>query len=397
MASGQAIFLRMQAMLQRVRRFWLRVSNGLAMGELWKQFEADVRLSCRLYSQEVDSTRRPGAGRVRHFFRMVRLFFWAVVDKLTPARRILLLAALILISININIHWGGGEAHESVTFYIGPLSGRTWGELLLLTVLVLEVTDRVVMKRDLQIAKEIQSWLLPPSPPSVPGLEIAFATKPANTVAGDYYDVFPRPGSSAPGGAYLIAIADVAGKSVPAAMLMATYQASLKTLAATANSLAELAASMNHYACSNSQNGRRFTTTFLAEYDGASRQLTYVNAGHNPPMLIRKNGSLERLTEGGLPLGILAETQYAAGAATLASGDWLALFTDGVTEAENTAADEYSEARLMTALFAQVNATPQTALKAILMDIDRFAGAAPQHDDITLMLLKASDPSCASA
>lgn len=358
------------------------------MGELWQQFEIDVRLSCRLFSQEVDSTRRPGTSRVRHCFRVVRLFFWAVVDKLTPARRILLLAALILIAINVNIRWGHGLPQESAV-YIGPLSARTWGELLLLTVLVLEVTDRVVMKRDLQIAKEIQSWLLPPSPPTVPGLEIAFATKPANTVAGDYYDVFLRRGAAAPGGTYLIAIADVAGKSVPAAMLMATYQASLKTLAATANSLAELAASMNNYACGNSQNGRRFTTTFLAEYDGASRQLIYVNAGHNPPMLIRKNGSLERLTEGGIPLGILEGTLYASGATTLASGDWLALFTDGVTEAENTLADEYSEARLMTALFANTNAAPQAALNAILMDIDRFAGAAPQHDDITLMLLKA--------
>jgi sigma-B regulation protein RsbU (phosphoserine phosphatase) len=264
-----------------------------------------------------------------------------------------------------------------------------WGELLLLTVLVLEITDRVVMKRDLQIAKEIQNWLLPAAPPAVPGLEIAFFTKPANTVAGDYYDVFPRSGAGTQDSTYLISIADVAGKSVPAAMLMATYQASLKTLASTAGTLADLAARMNNYACGNSQGGRRFTTTFIAEYDCGSRQLVYVNAGHNSPMLRKRNGTIERLTEGGLPLGIVQGAQYASGSTVIESGDWLAIFTDGVTEAENAAAQEYGEGRLMEALGANAAAAPQALLNAIMTDLDRFVTGAPQHDDITLMLLKA--------
>jgi serine phosphatase RsbU (regulator of sigma subunit) len=377
-------------MFNRSKRFWLRVTNGMAMSALWNQFQTDARVSYRLYSQEVDTQRKPGTSRVKHFFRLVRLFFWAIVEKLTPARRVLLLAALVMMAINVNISWSSGGHHESTALYIGPLSVGTWGELLLLTVLVLEVTDRVVMKRDLQIAKEIQSWLLPPVPPAVPQLEIAFATRPANTVAGDYYDVFLRPGPHLPGGAYLIAIADVAGKSVPAAMLMATYQASLKTLAATPSSLTELVSNMNNYACGNSQGGRRFTTTFLAEYDPASRRLTYVNAGHNAPMLRRKNGNLERLTEGGLPLGIIEGAPYASDSTTIQTGDWLAIFTDGVTEAENTKAQEYGEERLMAALNANTAASPQDLLSGIMIDIDRFAAGAPQHDDITLMLLKAS-------
>jgi hypothetical protein len=376
-------------MFARVQRFWLRVSNGMAMGELWKQFEADARLSYRLFSQEVDTTRKPGVRRVKHFLRTVRLFFWAIVDKLTPARRILLLAALIMMAINIDVRWQPANHQQGAGFYFGPLSLAVWGELLVLLVLVLEVTDRVVMKRDLQIAKEIQSWLLPPSPPAVPGLEIAFQTRPANTVAGDYYDVFPRPGAKAAGSAYLIAIADVAGKSIPAAMLMATYQASLKTLAARAETLTDLASAMNTYACGNSDNGRRFTTTFIAEYDVGSRQLTYVNAGHNAPMLMHGNGSIERLNEGGIPLGILGEAQYASGTTTIENGDWLAIFTDGVTEAENTGAQEYSEARLIQVLAANKTAAPQAALSTIMMDIERFVGSAPQHDDITLMLIRA--------
>src|SRR5438309_11146857 len=98
---------------------------------------------------------------------------------------------------------------------------------------VLEVADRVVMKRDLQIAREIQMWLLPANPPPVPGLEIAFATRPANTVAGDYYDVFPRPTANADGQTYLLAVADVAGKSIPAPRLIAPFQAILKTRSTT--------------------------------------------------------------------------------------------------------------------------------------------------------------------
>jgi sigma-B regulation protein RsbU (phosphoserine phosphatase) len=208
-------------------------------------------------------------------------------------------------------------------------------------------------------------------------------------VAGDYYDVFPRPSSKATGGTFLIAIADVAGKSVPAAMLMATFQASLKTLSAVSGSLTELVSRMNIYACSNSQNGRRFTTTFLAEYDPASRSLTYVNAGHNAPILRRQTGAIERLQTGGIPLGIEENAPYESGAVTLQSGDWLVIFTDGVVEAENGRAEEYGEPRLQTLLNANTAVPPAALLSAVMSDLDHFVGTAPQHDDVTLMLLKA--------
>ncbi len=291
------------------KKFWPRITDGLALSELWKNFRADARSSYRLYSLEVDSIRQPGVGRVKHFFRVFKQFLWAIIEKLSPARRVFLVIALILLFVNMGGTWHDSEG-ELVSFHFG---GAFWGGILLFILLALEIADRVVMKRDLQIAKEIQSWLLPANPPPVPGLEIAFATRPANTVAGDYYDVFPRSDSNSPGGAYLVTIADVAGKSVPAAMLMATYQASLKTLAGTSESLTELVGRMNNYACGNSQNGRRFTTTFVAEYDPSSRGLNYVNAGHNPPILRRHTGAVERLETGGIPLGIAAECSLRIG------------------------------------------------------------------------------------
>jgi phosphoserine phosphatase RsbU/P len=373
--------------MTRVQRFWQRVTDGMELNQLWKQFHMDARSSYRLYSREIDATRTPGTGKVRHFLKIAMQFFWAVIEKLTPARRILLLVALVFLFFlnGANISWSTGNGNVR----LGPFDGALWGGLLLVALLVLEVGDRVVMKRDLQIAKEIQTWLLPASAPEVPGLEIAFATRAANTVAGDYYDVFSRAGENGADGTFLIAVADVAGKSVPAAMLMATFQASLKTLARTPGSLADLVGRMNTYACSNSQNGRRFTTTFVAEYDPASRNLIYVNAGHNPPILRRGDGAVERLEAGGVPIGIVDGAPYQAGTVTLRSGDWLVIFTDGVTEAENERAAEYGEVRLMAVLNTYAGMSPQAMLGTVMQDVDRFVGDAPQHDDVTLLLVKA--------
>jgi serine phosphatase RsbU (regulator of sigma subunit) len=255
--------------------------------------------------------------------------------------------------------------------------------------LILEIGDRVVMKRDLQIAREIQTWLLPGAPPQIPGISVAYTTRPANTVAGDYYDVFPRPGTTNEENRVVFAVADVAGKSIPAAMLMATFQASLKTLSTAQVALPELVADMNKYACSNSQGGLRFTTAFLAEYDPARRVFHYINAGHNNPVLRRSNGAIERLDVGGLPLGIQPEAQYESASITLAPGDWLIIFTDGLVEAENARQEEFGETRLLSALEAGVSATPKGFLDQLMANLDLFVGATPQHDDVTCLLVKA--------
>ncbi|HEY1730914.1 MAG TPA: PP2C family protein-serine/threonine phosphatase [Terriglobales bacterium] len=374
------------ALAERADRFWQRVTEGMQLSELWSQFRRDAHSSYRLYSKDVDSTRVAGIPQTKHFFGVARQFFWAIIEKLTPARRVLLLVALVLIVVP-GAEWTFTTSSGEVKVF--ALDFHFYGGLLMFALLILEVSDRVVMKRDLQIAKEIQTWLLPAEPPQVPGLEIAFATRPANTVAGDYYDVFARSRPTSGNATFLIAIADVAGKSVPAAMLMATFQASLKTLSGTPGPLTELVSRMNRYACSNSQNGRRFTTAFIAEYDPASRRLTYVNAGHNNPMLRRRSGLIERLDAGGMPLGIMEDAGYESGEATMEPGDWLIAFTDGVIEAENSLTQEYGEQRLMMMVHSGVSLTPAMMLNSILIDLDRFVGSAPQHDDVTCMLMRA--------
>lgn len=355
----------------------------MEMRQLWSQFRSDTRASYRFYSKEIDSTQIAGLSRGRRFLYITEQFFWAILGMLTPARRIILLFALILLMLGGGYYHSNDDSRHETAIYF---NGSFFGGVLMFALLMLEVGDRVVMKRDLQIAKEIQQWLLPANPPIVSGMEVAFTTRPANTVAGDFYDVFPRDGSNSH---WLIACADVAGKSMPAALLMASFQASLKTLSITNVALTDLASAMNHYACSNSQEGRRFTTAFLAEYEPATRILTYINAGHNNPILRRASGELERFDVGGVPLGIIDGFVYPSATVTLAPGDWVVIFTDGVIEAENARAEEYGEARLIQRVNLGAPGTPAQMMQQIMADLDLYVGTTPQHDDITCLLLKA--------
>src|SRR5215472_11069972 len=367
-------------------RFWQRVTDGLELSQLMSQFKQDAQIGFRFYQKDFDAGASPDQRRGRRFLKNLQALAWAILEKLSPARRVLLLLAVIFLLLpggGLDYHSGGRNIEITVP------SLQLWGGIILLVLLMLEVADRVVMKRDLEIARDIQNWLLPAKPPTVPGLSIAFATRPANTVAGDFYDIFARQNATQGEGVFLLAVADVAGKSIPAALLMATFQASLKTLSSTPCSLAELVDAMNRYACGNSQGGLRFTTAFLGEYDPASRSMSYINAGHNNPLLRRASGAVERLSLGGLPLGIRQEAAYETGAATLRDGDWLIIFTDGLVEAQNQFSEEYGEQRLLAVLEAGKSTTPDQMLQRVIAEVNHFVGTTPQHDDITCMLIKA--------
>src|SRR4051812_1728921 len=224
-------------MARRLRDFWQRISDGIAIQQLWAQFRADAHSSYQFYSKEVNRDPVDGESRWKRFWRIARGLFWASIMKLSPARRVLLLVALVLLFLP-SVRVGHGD-RNSDTVQTQSLAG-----IVLVVLLALELSDRVAMKRDLEIAREIQSWLMPTEAPKVPGVDIAFASRPANTVAGDYFDTFFRPN-----GRLLIVVADVAGKSIPAALLTATLQASLRTLAALPGTLPELVTRVNRYSC----------------------------------------------------------------------------------------------------------------------------------------------------
>src|SRR5262249_20594284 len=160
--------------------------------------------------------------------------FWAMMNKLTPARRVLLLIAFGLLA-------AAGFRFEAVHNDTVEFEYEFFAALIFLLLLSLELADKITMKRDLEIAREIQTWLVPSTPPAIPNAEVAFYTRAQNSVAGDYYDAFYPPGDAASDGGLMLDMADVAGKSVPAALLMATLQASLRTIASEGLPLSELA------------------------------------------------------------------------------------------------------------------------------------------------------------
>jgi phosphoserine phosphatase RsbU/P len=366
---------------RRLRDFWARISEGRQVDELWSQFTADARASYGFYGHDVDWEEIAKLPRWRRPLHVVRQFFWALLLKLAPARRVLVLFAIISLFLSgFKIQFGKDTSVE-VNF-------AAFAAFLLVLVLSLELADKVTMKRDLEIAREIQTWLVPSHPPEVPGADIAFATRPQNSVAGDYYDAFYPAASAADGGKLQLVIADVAGKSVPAALLMATLQASLRTIAGEDVPLHELVLRLNRYASAHSLDGLRFTTAVLAEYLSSSRSLSYVNAGHNAPILRRASGATERLETGGLPLGIQADTVYEIATIELRPGDALIFYTDGVVEAFDDHGQEFGEARWLENVRNLPQCAAQESLQFLMKRVDEFVGATRQSDDITCMVFR---------
>ena len=364
----------------RLRNFWQRVSEGRQIDDLWMQFAADARASYGFYGSDVDWDEIKKLPRWRQPLHVAKEFFWALLLKMTPARRVLLLIAMAMFLLS--------AFKVQIGTFVLDIKFEFVSAALFLLLLSLELADKVTMKRDLEIAREIQTWLVPSSPPEVPGAEIAFASRPQNSVAGDYYDAFFATTAAAEGGKLTLVIADVAGKSIPAALLMATLQASLRTIAGEGASLADLVLRLNRYACAHSLDGRRFTTAVLAEYEPTTRRLNYVNAGHNAPILRRANGDMEKLDIGGLPLGIQSAEAYETSVKDLRPGDALIFFTDGVVEAFDESGQEFGDARWLAAIRDLPEISAQESLHFLMTRVDAFVGATRQSDDITCMIFR---------
>ena len=369
----------------RFRTFWTRITEGLELEQLWGQFLSEAKASYDLYSRDVDWDEIAQTKRgARRFWRGSWAVFQAMLMKLSPARRVLLLIAIVFWVVQPEL---GGGRHQA-GFQLGWI-----GTVILFVLLALELADRVTMKRDLEIAREIQQRLVPQKPPDVAGFDIAFATRPQNTVAGDYYDAFLRPlPDSAGTRQLLIVVADVAGKSVPAALLMATFQASLRALAATPSSLGEIVSGLDRYTRANNMDGGRFTTAFIAQIDPQTRELEYTNAGHNNPILRRASGLIERLPAGGPPFGLPLFTDsdlvYESAKVQLGRGDLLFIFTDGLVEAINDKGEEFGEARLLPCIRFASDEPAVGTWQRVITEVNSFTGYARQHDDITGMVLR---------
>ncbi len=246
-----------------------------------------------------------------------------------------------------------------------------------------ETLEKQRMEDELKIAREIQQGLLPLRLPEMEGFDLAAVNISSKEVGGDYYDVVERSA-----GKYVIAVGDVSGKGTGAALLMANVQAALRALAPMEYTLPEATARINDLTCSNT-GGDKFITFFWGILDVQARTLQYVNAGHNLPFLIRSDGTVERLAEGGIILGMMKTVRpYQEGIVTLRSGDTLFLFTDGVSEAMNPQGEDFTEERLETVVRDLAGRPAREIVAAVRQEIEQYAGGMPQSDDMTMLVFR---------
>ena len=243
-----------------------------------------------------------------------------------------------------------------------------------------EALEKQAMERDLELAATIQRDILPKSIPNVEGTEIAALSRPARQVGGDYHAFFVRDG------VVTALVADVAGKSMPAALLVSALHAVLQLLFAEGRALAEIATELNRHIHSWSAENK-FITMVMISIDPEHETIEYVNAGHNPQYLI-SNGRIDTMKSHGLPIGILPTTRYASHTRPFPAGSSVVLYSDGITEAEDMAGEEFGNERLEVLLAEHLQATPEELRDRIAEAVDAFVAEAPQKDDETLVVVR---------
>jgi sigma-B regulation protein RsbU (phosphoserine phosphatase) len=254
-----------------------------------------------------------------------------------------------------------------------------------------EVAHRERLNREVEIAREVQERLFPQTLPSIVGIEYSGTCRTALGVGGDYYDFL-----ALPDGKLGVALGDVSGKGIAAALTMASLQAPLRADAMRAgNDIAGLITRVNQMLYDASAEDR-YATLFYAQYDPATRRLSYVNAGHCPPILLRsaaKSGRVERLDQaGGTVVGLLKDCAYEQSEASLAVGDLHVIYTDGFSEAMNLDLTEWGEERLIESIVACAGLHARGVITRIMQAADAFAAGAPKSDDMTLVVLRVIDP-----
>jgi len=245
--------------------------------------------------------------------------------------------------------------------------------------------ERSLLENDLELSQKVQRALLPHSVPEIRGLEVAAFSQPARIVGGDYFD-FVRMKD----GSHAIVIADVMGKGMPASMLMASLQASLRIIAPESAEPADVVARLNHLFNHNIQL-TKFVTLFLARYDESSRVLTYCNAGHNPPLVHRANGTIEALLPTGAAIGLVEDPVFLQGTITLRPGDRVLLYTDGVVESMNNEEELFGQERLEKFLQENSGTAVRNTIASLKEQLQKFSGGTLPADDTTVIAISVVD------
>ena len=382
----------------RVRDFYNVYTRGVSAEAFQRLFTRDTRDAYRYFSNAVD---REGLAALPWWKRPVifaRGFFLAITMKMSPARRVLFAVALAAAVIGMVVMLDGFHA---VWIPIDPIvlrfplpapewpAGTAWLILSiagLALLVVLEVFERLSLKNDLEIARDIQQAMLPSGLYSSGGLDAFGVTRAANTVGGDFYDILPRPD-----GRVVIALGDVAGKGSPAALLMAILLAMLRTLLDEGLDAEPLINRLNVQISRHAPSSRFITLQFV-NVDPATGDFVAVNAGHLPGLIRRRNGEFERLSEGGIALGMFDSSRYTAQRARLEPGDLLVLYSDGITEAESPSGAPFDEDGLVALMRAHGDnpSLPEIG-KAVINAVERHAQDVRFADDLTILLARRTE------
>jgi serine phosphatase RsbU (regulator of sigma subunit) len=372
-------------------------ARDLSPEDLQRLFTHDTRDAYKFFTRGYDTD---AVARLPWFKRLperVRQVFVAFTLKLPPARRALYLATLVIAFLGV-LRLFRGFAQVPVPmglpFIRVAVAMPVWADgtfalilsLLLLNLLVLlEVADRLSLKGELEVAREIQLAMLPNGTYRTGDIEICGMTRPANTVGGDFYDVLPLRDGRA-----IVTLGDVAGKGSPAALLMALLLASLRTLVDEQLDPPELMSRLNAQICRHSP-ASRFITLFFAVYSPATGGLTYVNAGQNPPVIRRRDGGFERLRGTGVALGMFDASIYSAEETTVMPGETLVLYSDGITEAENAEGRPFEESGLEETISTNAVMSAAEMGTAVLKAVERHVSAPRFTDDLTVLILKRAE------
>jgi sigma-B regulation protein RsbU (phosphoserine phosphatase) len=378
----------------RARELFDIYARDLSPEDVERLFTHDTRDAYRFFTRGLDVDQFAGLPWWKNVPLRVRQIFIAFTLKLPPARRALYVTSLIVALVGIIRLFRGFAAVEvpfGLPFFQMAVFAPIWADgtfalivsLVLVNLLVLlEVADRLSLKGELEVAREIQLAMLPSGTYSVDDIAICGMTRPANTVGGDFYDVL-----TLRDGRVIVTLGDVAGKGSPAALLMALLLAVLRTLVDEELDAPALMERLNVQICRHSPSSR-FITLFYAVYTPATGSLTYVNAGQNPPLLLRRDGRYERLHSTGVALGMFEYSVFGAVETTVNPGEMLVLYSDGITEAEDPAGRPFEESGLEQVVERHAAAGPAEITLEILKAVEAHAKASRFIDDLTILILK---------
>jgi len=374
-------------------------TKDLTADDLQRLFTRDAKDAYHFFTRHLDPEALKNLPWHKRAAAHTRAVFMAFTMKLSPARRMVYAVSLFFAVVGlINLFRGIGIIRiATLPFGVsvgtpGPLfENGTFALLtafLLMNLLVLlEVADRLSLKNDLEIAREIQQAMLPAGLYTAPGIETMGFSRPANTVGGDFYDIIKLDDDRV-----VVAVGDVAGKGSPAALLMALLLAMLRTLVDERLEPADLVTRLN-VQVSRHAPGTRFITLFYAVFDPATGTLTFVNAGHTPPLLLRNGrttieGACERLSDGGIALGMFEQSTYTAGQVTIQPDELVAIYSDGITEAEDPDGRPFDEAGLESALRANREQDVTAIGRAVVRAVEFHTDNTKFADDLTILLLR---------